>query len=228
MIFYTAIALSVVHSIANPIHYLPFVALGKARGWNLTLTLLVAAIASAGHIVGFGIALLIGTLAGKGVSHAEHILHESSHISAILFLTLGITYTIYGIRYALTRNECKDNCSSHSCGHDHERIIRNADPHSGKYIFLLFAMFAIGPCNPILSLVAYYAATTDIGSLALLTLVYYLATAATMLACTALLYKGLEFLTPSAKFIDKWAHAISGATITISVIAAMLLHFGHH
>jgi nickel/cobalt exporter len=53
----TAAGLGFIHTAIGVDHYLPFVALGRARRWSLSRTLLVTALCGAGHVAG---SLLLG------------------------------------------------------------------------------------------------------------------------------------------------------------------------
>ena len=88
----TVIGLSVVHSAANPVHYLPFVALGKARGWSLATAAAAAALAASGHMAGFLLIALLGMLAGKGIGALESVMHAGSDFGLWIFLAFGLAY----------------------------------------------------------------------------------------------------------------------------------------
>jgi nickel/cobalt exporter len=66
LLLVTAISLAVVHTLAGPDHYLPFIVISKARNWSLAKTSWFTVLCGLGHvgssvILGFiGIALGIG------------------------------------------------------------------------------------------------------------------------------------------------------------------------
>jgi len=47
----TAVALGFFHTLVGPDHYLPFVAMAKARQWPLKKTLLIAFFSGLGHVL---------------------------------------------------------------------------------------------------------------------------------------------------------------------------------
>ncbi|MCJ7523916.1 MAG: hypothetical protein MUP71_01680, partial [Candidatus Aminicenantes bacterium] len=47
----TAVALGFVHTLLGPDHYLPFIAMAKARQWSLKRTLLIAFFSGLGHVL---------------------------------------------------------------------------------------------------------------------------------------------------------------------------------
>src|SRR5215213_11659982 len=50
MLLMTAIAISFLHTITGPDHYLPFIALAKARGWSVGKTIAWTIICGCGHV----------------------------------------------------------------------------------------------------------------------------------------------------------------------------------
>src|ERR1043165_1741674 len=46
----TAITISFLHTVAGPDHYLPFVALSKARGWSVSRTVFWTIVCGCGHV----------------------------------------------------------------------------------------------------------------------------------------------------------------------------------
>ena len=49
---FSAAAIAFVHTVLGPDHYLPFVAMAKARGWSMRKTLKVTLVCGAGHLAG--------------------------------------------------------------------------------------------------------------------------------------------------------------------------------
>ena len=65
----TALWLGFFHTLVGPDHYLPFVALQRARDWSMTRTLVIAAACGIGHVassilVGGIVLLAFGVLPG--------------------------------------------------------------------------------------------------------------------------------------------------------------------
>ena len=125
----TVIGLSVVHSAANPVHYLPFVAMGKARGWSLATAAAAAALAAAWHMAGFLLIALLGMLAGKGIGALESVMHAGSDFGLWIFLAFGLAYAAYGIRRALgthngKRRPAKPQVLGHALSHVCRRPVR--------------------------------------------------------------------------------------------------------
>ena len=48
----SAASIAFVHTLLGPDHYVPFIAMAKARGWSLPKTLRVVLLCGSGHLVG--------------------------------------------------------------------------------------------------------------------------------------------------------------------------------
>ncbi len=61
----TAASIAFLHTILGPDHYLPFVALGKARKWSLAKTLRITLYCGLGHVLSSvvigGVGIVLGT-----------------------------------------------------------------------------------------------------------------------------------------------------------------------
>jgi nickel/cobalt exporter len=60
----TAATIGFMHTLLGPDHYLPFVAMAKARGWTIAKTVKTTALFGVGHITGSIIIGLVGVYAG--------------------------------------------------------------------------------------------------------------------------------------------------------------------
>jgi nickel/cobalt exporter len=69
----TAIFIGFVHTILGPDHYLPFVAMSKARNWKLRNTLAITALCGAGHVAASVVLGLAGLALGSLFIRVESI-----------------------------------------------------------------------------------------------------------------------------------------------------------
>ena len=90
-------SLAIVHTLLGVDHSLPFVALGRARGWTLMRTLLVTAVCGAGHVASsvaigaFGVALGIATDALLWLESAR------GELAAALLIGFGLAYAAWAV-----------------------------------------------------------------------------------------------------------------------------------
>ncbi|RPJ77999.1 MAG: hypothetical protein EHM13_15225, partial [Acidobacteria bacterium] len=55
----TAAFIGLVHTLAGPDHYVPFIAMAKARGWSMARTMAITFVAGLGHV---GSSVVLGAL----------------------------------------------------------------------------------------------------------------------------------------------------------------------
>ena len=82
-------------------------------------------------------------------------------------------------------------------------------------------IFVLGPCEPLIPILMYPAATNSFLGLALVTLIFGVVTVATMLLMVALAERGIR-LVPMQR-IERYTHLIAGVTILGSGLAIRFL-----
>lgn len=86
---------------------------------------------------------------------------------------------------------------------------------------MLFTIFVLGPCEPLIPILMYPAAKNSVAALVIVTAVFATVTIATMMSIVLLSSKGLAFL-PMAR-LERYNHAIAGAVILLSGISIQFL-----
>jgi hypothetical protein len=71
ILYTTAIAVGVVHTLLGPDHYLPFVAMSKAGQWSTRKTFRVTALCGVGHVLGSILLGVLGVLLGLSLNRLE-------------------------------------------------------------------------------------------------------------------------------------------------------------
>jgi nickel/cobalt transporter (NicO) family protein len=112
--------------------------------------------------------------------------------------------------------------------HEHRHIETGSHehPHHAKKAinltpWILFTVFVLGPCEPLIPLLMYPAAKYNMGAVLLVTGAFSVCTVVTMLAIVYLTMQGIRFL-PLNTF-ERYMHAIAGATICLSGCAIVFL-----
>jgi nickel/cobalt exporter len=109
--------------------------------------------------------------------------------------------------------------------HDHERA--HLHPHDQGAAapaltpWVLFTIFAFGPCEPLIPILMYAAAAESAFSVALVAGVFSAATILTMLAIVPLLSFGLSRLP--TRGLERYSHALAGFAIFACGVA---IHLG--
>jgi nickel/cobalt transporter (NicO) family protein len=230
----SALAIGVFHTLLGPDHYLPFVALSKARAWSRRRTLLVTAGFGLAHTLGTVLLGAAGLALGLQLGWLESIEALRGDLAALGLLGIGLAYTGWAVwrllRHRHTRHHTPTYTHIHegAPGHSHEAGSTGAlhvhgfhrHPHAHRHdlpapvlSWGLFLVFVFGPCEALIPLLMYPAAHHDALGVAMVTLVFVLATVGTMLTAVSLALWGLNRL--KVESLTPYADVLAGATLTI-------------
>lgn len=226
----TAASLGLVHTLLGPDHYLPFIVLARARGWSRPTTAVVTVLCGLGHV---GSSVLIGTMGialGVAVARLEWIESARGEIAAWLLTAFGLVYMVWGIRRAI-RKRTHSHLHHHLGGEAHVHSHQHGDVHlhphpqgaAAKTLtpWILFTIFVFGPCEPLIPLLMYPAASESAFGVAAVAGVFGVTTIATMLAMVMSLSFGLERMP--TRSLERYSHALAGAAIFLCGVA---IHLG--
>jgi ABC-type nickel/cobalt efflux system permease component RcnA len=225
----TAASLGFVHTVLGPDHYLPFIAISKARSWSLSKTLTVTVLCGIGHVLGSIAIGFIGILSGVALENLEIIESFRGTMAAYLLIFFGLIYTTYGLRKAYKNKPHQHihfhvDGTIHSHKHTHKREHAHVHPNKRNRSitpWVLFIIFIFGPCEVLIPLLMYPAAQNNYGLLISATVVFAVVTISTMLFMVALTLIGFRFV--QFKKIERYSHALAGALIFICGIAVQFL-----
>lgn len=215
----SAAAIAFFHTLLGPDHYLPFVAMAKARGWSTAKTLRVTLACGAGHLVGSVLLGLLGIAFGLQLAELEWLEGSRGRLAAWLLTGFGLAYLVWGLRQAW-RNRPHSHWHSHGdVTHDHlhthheEHAHVHAEGAAARSFtpWLIFLIFVLGPCEPLIPLLMYPAARESLVGVLMVTSVFGLVTVATMTGTVMLAMLGLRNI--KLKSIERYSHAIAGAAI---------------
>jgi len=224
----TAASVGFIHTVTGPDHYLPFVVISKARKWKMAKTSLITLLCGIGHV---GSSILLGGLGialGVVLSKIEGIESFRGNLAAWAFVICGLAYMIWGIVRAL-QNKPHRHVHYHAgeTNHEHEHLHEQSHNHVHKNEkivnltpWVLILIFVLGPCEVLIPILMYPAAEHGTKGIILVSAVFAIATIATMLVIVALLTTGFNKI-PFGK-LERWTHAIAGATIVLSGVAILL------
>lgn len=226
----TAASIGVVHTLIGPDHYLPFLAMGRARNWSLGKTLAITAGCGVGHVLGSLLLGALGIALGWAVGDLVWLEGGRGTLAGWLLLGFGIAYTAWGVRQAL-RNRPHKHWHHHADGivhsHRHTHHAAHAHPHESAdptrpslTPWVLFAIFILGPCEPLIPLLMYPAASGSWTHVAVVGLVFGLCTLITMTAVVAVAYLGLSQLATGR--LERYSHALAGLALVACGLAIQL------
>ena len=87
--------------------------------------------------------------------------------------------------------------------------------------WILFTIFVLGPCEPLIPILMYPAAKNNISGLILITLIFATVTITTMMVIVFVTSTGIK-LIPMKK-MEKYSHALAGAIILFSGLGIQFL-----
>ncbi len=202
-----AASIGFLHTIMGPDHYLPFVAMSQARGWSHIRTIVITVVCGIGHVASSVVLGLIGVALGIAVGSLESIESTRGNLAAWALIAFGLVYMVWGIRRALRRK-----------AHDHSHPTNqkgNITP------WILFTIFVLGPCEPLIPILMYPAAQSSTSGMVLVALVFAATTIVTMTAAVLILIRGAKFVP--AEGLTRFSHALAGFVI---LLCGMAIQFG--
>jgi len=226
MILGAAASVGLIHTILGPDHYIPFIAISKARSWSREKTMIVTFLCGIGHVGSSVVLGLIGLFFGFAVFHLEGMESFRGDLAAWLLIMFGLAYTVWGVRKALSSRR-------HTHGHRHSGIAHShGHSHMGGHShihgseasitpWILFTIFVFGPCEPLIPLVMYPAAQGDLPLAASAAFAFSAATIAAMMTIVFFLSAGMAKV--QIKALEPWSHALAGLTILLCGVGIRFL-----
>jgi len=221
----TAASIGFFHTLMGPDHYLPFVMMARARKWTMLKTSWVTFACGIGHVFSSVILGIIGLLLAVAVFDLETIESYRGDFAAWMLIIFGLSYFVWGIHkvYKGKVNHShlfgSDKHQYHN--HDHAKISDHQHAHKETTPWVLFVIFVLGPCEPLIPLLMYPAARNSKLDLLLVTLVFGVVTIVTMMSIVLLSAKGLSKIKTD-KF-EKYVHPVSGLVILFCGVAVKFL-----
>lgn len=225
----TAFTVGFLHTLLGPDHYVPFVAMARCGKWSTKKTLVVTALCGVGHILGSLVIGSAGLLLGSALFQLELLEAFRGDGAAWLLIGFGVAYLSWGIIRAI-RDVPHTHLHSHVDGtvhthlhqhdlehrHVHDRVESEDSPNPRSRSltpWVLFLIFAFGPCEVLIPLLMYPAAESNLWAIVMVVGAFSVATVGTMLAAVMLFLLGLNFI----RFPDmhRFSHAFAGLAILV-------------
>ncbi|MFH1012093.1 MAG: hypothetical protein V1784_12785 [bacterium] len=211
-----AATLGLVHTLLGPDHYVPFVAMAKARNWSNRQTLTITLLCGIGHVASSVVIGIVGLLCGVELLRLTALESARGEIAGWVLFGFGIAYMIWGIRRAVKRASSR----SHSHGLVTHRHPGGALTHSheGSHEsranitpWILFTIFVFGPCEPLIPLLMFPAARADAFSVLAVALTFSVFTIGTMLTLVYASVRGLAKVRLGV--LERFSHALAGFVV---------------
>ena len=225
----SAASLGFLHTLIGPDHYLPFIVMSRARNWSYRKTLWVTFLCGLGHVGSSVVLGMTGVLFGIAFKDLVRIEDVRGGLAAWLLVLFGLVYMIWGLfrsrkdrphrhyhfhREGVTHEHLHTHAREHEHIHNSEKIV-NLTP------WVLFTIFALGPCEVLIPSLMYPAAENNYFGVAVVAVVFSVATIATMMGIVLLLSFGIKKIYLG--HLEKYMHALAGAAVFLSGCAIVFL-----
>jgi ABC-type nickel/cobalt efflux system permease component RcnA len=168
----------------------------------------------------------VGYIVGSSLFSLESIEAFRADIAGWLLIGFGIIYTVWGIKQAYlskkhTHLHIHEDGTVHN--HEHSHRLDHAHIHKNKTLtpWLIFIIFILGPCEPLIPLLIYPAADHNALAVFAVASVFTIITLLTMQIMVFSGIYGLNFF--SFEKIQKHIHALAGISILLCGISIQFL-----
>ena len=225
----TAASIGFLHTLLGPDHYLPFVVMARARRWSLVKTAWITVLCGLGHVGGSVVLGAIGIVTGVALSRLEVLESVRGNLAAWLLIGFGLAYFVWGLRRALRSRSHQHahshgDAEAHTHRHTHTRghlHIHDGEDRPNVTPWILFTIFVLGPCEPLIPILMFPAAKSSLSGLLLVTAIFGGVTVATMLTVVIASTLGINFL-PVAR-MERYTHALAGGAICLCGVSIQFL-----
>ena len=223
----TAAALALFHTLAGVDHSIPFIVLGRARGWSLRRTLGVTGACGVAHVASSVLIGFLGVLLGVTLDRLTWLESTRGQLAAGLMIGFGLAYAAWAFRHRL-RGRTHTHLHQHADGtvhtHSHDHHGEHLHPHNvgrGVTPWALFLIFAFGPCEPLIPLMMVPAIEPSWPVLVAVIVVFGVVTIGAMLVAVTLGYLGLTHMR--LRVVERHIDVLAGLTIAASGAAVLVL-----
>lgn len=192
-----ACSIAFCHTLIGPDHYVPFIALRHARNWSMKKTLCITTLCGAAHVLSSILLGAIGLYFGWTLQWLTGAESWRGECVAWLLTAFGLAYMIWGIHASRKHHHAKVHGESLT-------------------LWSLFIIFAFGPCEPLIPLLMFPAATIGMPSALIVAACFGVVTISTMLGMVFLSSKGIAKLPFD---FHRYHHAMGGLVIFLSGVA---------
>lgn len=228
LLLLSAAFLGFFHTLVGPDHYVAFIVLSRARNWSSTKTFWITFISGIGHVGGSVILGIIGIAMGLSLSKLEMIESHRAGIVGWMLIAFGFLYTLYGVWKFIQKGghfHLAHILLPKKIRHIHhltEHAADNPDNDVTKLTpWILFLIFVFGPCEVLIPLLIFPASQYNGLGIALVSIIFGMATILTMLFMVFIGRKGVSFI--QFKNGDRLFHLIAGMVILILGIGMKFL-----
>lgn len=217
----TAATLGFVHTLLGPDHYVPFIAMAKAREWSIRRTMMITFLSGIGHVSSSVIIGLVGLAFGVELLKLTRLESLRGELAGWLLLGFGLAYMLWGLRRAfrekahqLVHAHQSETEADHTHDHHNHGLHTHIHPERANITpWILFTIFVFGPCEPLIPLIMYPAARSDVFAVFLTALAFSVTTIGTMSFLVYVSVRGMERLPLAG--LQRYSHALAGFVVLV-------------
>lgn len=215
-LIFTAITVSLLHTLAGPDHYLPFIVLSKSRGWSVSKTIFWTVCCGCGHVWSSVLLALGGAALGWSISKLTWIGSVRGGLAAWCMVIFGLAWCIWGIYRAKKHGRHKhfDMYGDDMYVYEHSHQKNNIAGKKYKVTpWVMFIIFLLGPCEPMIPLLFFPAVNNSWWAISMIVIIYTVCTLITMVVMVLLGYYGISIF--KLEKMERHMHSIAGLTVLI-------------
>jgi sulfite exporter TauE/SafE len=222
----SAATISFLHTASGPDHYLPFVVISRSKNWTLSKTIFWTTVCGFGHILSSVLIGGIGLFLGWQLAKVSWLQNVRGDLSGWCLLLFGLVYLVYGIFRAVNNRPHKhfDVLGSDVYVYEHQHG-QTIQPKQRIRVtpWILFALFVMGPSEPLLPLLLYSGSRHSFFEISILLSVFSITTVITMITMVLVGLYGYSIFRTER--IERYVHAIGGAVISICGMGMVFLNW---
>lgn len=225
----TAASIGFLHTLLGPDHYLPFIVMARARKWSLLKTGWITFLCGLGHVGSSVLLGFIGIALGIAVTKLEAVESFRGDLAAWALIAFGLVYFVWGLRKAW-RMKTHEHPHTHLDGVAHDHVHTHVSGHVHIHTdegranitpWVLFTIFVLGPCEPLIPILMYPAAQKSLSGLIWVIVVFSGATILTMLGIVLASSWGFQMIP--MRRMERYSHALAGGAICLCGLAIQFL-----
>jgi len=182
-----------------------------------------------GHVASSVLLGFIGIALGMAVTKLVVVESFRGNLAAWALIAFGLVYFVWGLRRAW-KNKPHQHSHFHTEVHTHIHAHVHTEEHAHVHEmenkgnitpWVLFTIFVLGPCEPLIPIIMYPAAKENVGGLLLVTLIFGTVTILTMVGIVIASTWGINRLP--LKKVERFTHALAGGSICLCGLAIQFL-----
>jgi sulfite exporter TauE/SafE len=224
LLLLTTVSIAALHTVSGPDHYMPFIALSRARNWSRQRTLFWVLLCGCGHVWSSVLLALAGAAIGWSLPSVRWLEGVRGSLAGWAMLVFGLLFFAWSL-LRLRRN----NLHRHFTVYDDELYVYehsdsgSAAPQRQHRVtpWVLFLIFILGPCEPMIPLLYLPAAQASWWHMVTLIVAYTGVTLVTMMMVVLFLRRGLQLA--QSRWLERYQHLLSGGAIAACGAAMLFL-----